>query len=736
MQTNKLFYIKLLAIFLAIIWLLILSYTLKLHSLIEKNILVTIGEIAAHDRRSFNATLDFILEELGGVAKRLESGHDSNLGQMYSRLKLESTTTLFTNLYLVGANGTVYSDKFVAHAIPPKILSGLLNYQKTFTSGEKDRFVTDYTEHSEFSAISSRGVILYGIKMKNAKVAGIPMALLVGITDKNFLKDNMTIESFVSGGKGHGLSALIDNTGRYIFDSKSNIYPGQENNFFSFLSGTDSSLDKEQILEKMAKNETFHFYAETREGKNLFYFVPFSEAGHSMTDWYFILGVNNDVIGEQQSSYSLLGLSLLAIAVMLLACMMYYALRANHKLYKANEAIKVRSAFLSNMSHEIRTPLNGLIGLNYLITIHLGNESRLPQIRDWLQKSKSLADYLLSLLNDILDMSKLHSGKIEILAEPYSVEAMVDDIWFMHSANMEKKGVHFTVDKNSEWPWVIGDETRTKQILTNIIGNAAKFTPKGGTVKLSVSQKKVDSQNVKTIYRCEDSGIGMSQGFLKTIFDPFSQEKNSNADSTLKGTGLGMPICKELTEAMGGSIEVESQLGKGSVFTVTITSLLGEPVTWSDMKRPVTDMPDLDASIAAESPERGRIKILLAEDAEFNAEFLMELLEGEGFEVVHAANGKLALETFEKSTIGEYDIILMDMQMPVMNGCEASAAIRALDRPDAKTVLIYACTANTFKEDLDRAMASGMNDFLTKPINIKVFLEKLKKDKNAPFPEK
>lgn len=739
---NKVFYFKLLAISLAIIWFLILGYTLKLNSVIEKNILGSIDELALHDRKAFDANLNFILEELNGIAKRIKLGKAKNLHQMYSNLNIESSTTLFANLYLVAANGMVYSDKFVAYESPPKILSGLMLHYNSTSAGERERFVLDYTEHSEFSAISSRNVILYGIKLKNTEIAGIQMAMLVGITDKSFLQNNMIIESFVDNGVVQGISSLIDSSGRYIFSDIKKIYPGKENNFFAFLEEKASpSIGKNAALEKMRNHETFSFYAEDDSTKKLFYLVPFSDSSLVAPDWYFVLAINNDVLEEQQSIYSLMGLSLLGLAVLLLAGIMFYALRTNHKLYKANEAIKVRSEFLSNMSHEIRTPLNGLLGLNYLITTHLSDEKRMPQIRDWLQKSKSLADYLLSLLNDILDMSKLQSGKIDIQSEPYSIEAMLDDIWYMQSANMEKKGIHFSINKDINWPWIIGDETRTKQILTNILGNAAKFTPRGGVASLNVSQKRLDGLRISTVYRCEDSGIGMSPGFLKTIFDPFSQEKNANSDNTIKGTGLGMPICKELVEAMEGTIVVDSVLGKGSIFTISIPSKIGEPISrnepnmsscgmqpeWNGIELP-SSSPRLDTNLHG----KNKIKILLAEDADFNVEFLVELLEGEGFEVIPAQNGKIALEIFENSGIDEFDIILMDMQMPVMDGCMAAEAIRKLDRPDAKTVIIYACTANTFKEDVDKALASGMNDFLTKPINIKIFLEKLKNVKSYP----
>ena len=249
----------------------------------------------------------------------------------------------------------------------------------------------------------------------------------------------------------------------------------------------------------------------------------------------------------------------------------------------------------------------------------------------------------------------------------------------------------------------MGDSTRIKQVLMNIVGNAAKFTPKGGSITLSVSQEKTDETHVTTIYRCQDTGLGMSREFIDKIFDAFSQERNKTSDS-VKGTGLGMAISKLLVDAMGGDIRVESELNVGTVFTVSLPSEIAE----------YTD-PHVDEAAADEhAVYPGKpVKIL------------MEILSDEGFEVVHAENGQEAVQRFADSETGEFDIILMDMQMPVLDGCSAAMEIRSLNRPDAKTVVIFACTANTFKEDRDRAVESGMNDFLAKPIDVSVLLKKL-----------
>lgn len=257
----------------------------------------------------------------------------------------------------------------------------------------------------------------------------------------------------------------------------------------------------------------------------------------------------------------------------------------------------------------------------------------------------------------------------------------------------------------------------------NIVGNSAKFTPSGGSITLSVHQEET-SCGILTVYRCQDTGIGMSEEFSEKIFDVFSQERNTNSDSA-KGTGLGMPISKLLVDAMGGDIRVESKLGKGTTFIVSIPSMISnaEP---SYMDQHTADTA-ADSKSIAESIHSGRpLKILMTEDNELNAEILLDILSAEGFEVDHAENGQIAVDLFEKSGEGEYDIILMDMQMPVMDGCTAASEIRRLDRPDAKTVIIFACTANTFQEDREKAINSGMNDFLTKPIDVNVLLDKLR----------
>lgn len=398
-------------------------------------------------------------------------------------------------------------------------------------------------------------------------------------------------------------------------------------------------------------------------------------------------------------------------------------LGAYRKTRLATEKARAQSEFLSNMSHEIRTPLNGLIGLNHMMMLNIDKAEQREQVKDWLHKSYGTANYLLSLVNDVLDVSKLQAGKVDLVMEPVMLETMLDAVWSMQHDNIVSRGVEFVIEKEIFEPCIETDGIRMKQVLMNIVGNAAKFTPSGGRIILSVSQKRIDQNHVEMVYRCEDTGIGMSEEFIQKIFELFSQERNHSAPKA-KGTGLGMPLSRLIVEAMGGTIHVESKVNVGSVFTVTIPSTVSKV---QPDYRSRTSKGELHGkhTAAGGSGDGKQASILLAEDNELNSEILQEILTERGFRVVHAENGKEAVEAFRESEPGEFDIILMDMQMPVMDGCTAVREIRGLERPDAGKVSIFACTANTFKEDRDKAIESGMDDFLSKPIDVGILLEKL-----------
>ncbi len=369
---------------------------------------------------------------------------------------------------------------------------------------------------------------------------------------------------------------------------------------------------------------------------------------------------------------------------------------------------KAKGRFLSTMSHEIRTPLNGLIGLNYLMSQKIDDKEKM---QGYLRQSSVTAKYLLSLVNDILDSSKLEANKMELVLRPVDLSFVAQTIRSIESGVFEDKNINFTLDHDLAHPWVLADDVRIQQVLLNLLDNARKFTAEGGKVSVSFTQADAADGNVLTTVTVADTGKGMSEEFQKHIFSVFSQELETVSKGN-QGTGLGLSISRRLARLMGGDLTCVSKKGEGSTFTFTFLAKPTQPQEKTD-----------SAAYFAGGEKPG---ILIAEDNELNGEILVELLEGEGFKATLAENGKKALQIFSESAPDTYGIILMDLLMPEMDGFETAKAVRALDRPDAKTVRIFACTANSFAEERDKAFASGMDDFITKPVDVNQLLEKLR----------
>ncbi len=407
--------------------------------------------------------------------------------------------------------------------------------------------------------------------------------------------------------------------------------------------------------------------------------------------------------------YSIMAIS---CALVILAVVICVSIRFYLKTTRERAETQAREHFLSTMSHEIRTPLNGLIGLNYLMMQNLDHQEKMAV---YLRQSSSTAKYLLSLVNDILDMSSLHENGVVLENKPLSFQFLITTLEALARSRMEEKGIDFQVDAQIPYPGLVGDENRIEQILLNILDNAYKFTPKGGRVDMKVTQGEVEDGKVLTSVTITDTGCGMSESFQKKIFDTFTQER-STVSKGMEGTGLGMSISYKLSKLMGGDLTLKSALGEGSAFTFVFRAeVIAEPVAGVSVYGKGEEM----------SPHRSK-HILIAEDNELNAEILSELLTEEGYLVSVAENGFRAVELFEVSEIGGIDIILMDILMPVMNGYEATRAIRESHRPDARRVKIFACTANSYKEDREKAFESGMDDFITKPVDVEKLLRKLK----------
>ena len=384
-------------------------------------------------------------------------------------------------------------------------------------------------------------------------------------------------------------------------------------------------------------------------------------------------------------------------------------------LSAARDASRAKTAFLSSMSHEIRTPMNAIIGLS---TLALRDETLSPAARDYMEKIDASARHLLGLINDVLDMSRIESGRMTLRQEPFSFRDMLEGINTLAAAQCEEKGLVYTCQAGDTVAQAyLGDEMKLKQALLNILSNAVKFTEPPGRVTLEVNKTAEFGEQTTLRFVISDTGIGMDEAFLPRIFDSFTQE-DEGRQNKYGSTGLGMAITKNIVEMMNGAISVESEKGVGTVFTVTVTLKNAAPAEEEEPAEPAPDEKNA-AEDSGEAEGTGALsgrRILLAEDVEINAEIMKQILLMRGAEADHAENGRIALEMFQKSGIGEYDAILMDVRMPEMDGLEATEAIRALPRADAKRVPIIAMTANAFDEDVQRSLQAGMNAHLTKPV--------------------
>ena len=390
--------------------------------------------------------------------------------------------------------------------------------------------------------------------------------------------------------------------------------------------------------------------------------------------------------------------------------------KLNKKLQKALEQAKTasveKSNFLFNMSHDIRTPMNAVIGMTSLIRHDAGNKDKVIEYADKIDVS---SQHLLGIINDILDMSKIEAGKTVFKYDDFSILNFIQEINNLFHSQIDEKKQILTTKKNIRHEWVNGDQLRLMQIFSNLLSNAVKYTQEGGKIQFLVEECETKS-SVYAKYRflVSDNGMGMSADFKDTIFDAFTRAESSLTNK-IQGTGLGMAITKNLVEAMGGTIDVESELGQGSCFEVLLDLKIAEDRTVALAAQEETD--EQDGNLLQ------GMRFLCAEDNELNAEILTELLKIEGAECTICENGEEVLKAFEQSAPGDYDMILMDVQMPVMNGYEATKAIRRSSHELAKTIPIIAMTANAFSEDIQHSLAASMNAHVSKPVEMKV-LEK------------
>lgn len=442
--------------------------------------------------------------------------------------------------------------------------------------------------------------------------------------------------------------------------------------------------------------------------------------------WYFEIVPENGWVTMTQKLWGLL-ISVMTALIVMIIYLQFKMRRYRDALHEkelekavleAKNANEAKTRFLFNMSHDIRTPMNAIIGFSELLEKHIDEKDKAI---DYLGKIKSSSNFLLSLINYVLEMARIESGKLVLKKEVGCVTELIESLTDVFEPGVKKKFITYSCETDIQHKYVIGDETKIREIFINIIGNSVKYTPEGGKISVSVKEEPFEKENY-IAYRIivEDNGIGMSKEYLPHIFEEFSREHTST-ESKVTGTGLGLPIVKSLIDMMGGTIEVESELGCGTKMNVVLPFELASEKQILEEKQ--KEKEKISDSILGK-------RVLLAEDNELNAEIAMTVLKENGLKAERAANGKQCMEMLKKMPEDYYDMILMDIQMPEMDGYEATKLIRNLD--DARAdIPIVAMTANAFEEDRQKALESGMNAHVSKPVDMnmlfKVMAQILKK---------
>jgi len=566
-------------------------------------------------------------------------------------------------------------------------------------------------------------VISFCQKLRLTHDAGIREAYLL----YNIPVSSLPARWIFATGYSDSYVALIEIDGAYVLQPKSM----KNSSFYEFIYSYNQDILPDNIRNLIDKNGNGSFVAlDSRGVENRYAYALIN----GVPGYAVIVGTESDSLVKRQNNLPFVLIVVLSVILAFMVNIIHFR-RESHKerqqldiivkqesqlrkaLETAQNANRAKTVFLNNMSHDIRTPMNAIIGFNTLARKHL-DDRKLTE--EYLDKISLSSDHLLSLINDVLDMSRIESGRIELDNIETNLIGVVNDLKTIVQGDVDnKKLTLFTDTTKVNNANVYCDRIRLNQILLNLISNAIKFTPEGGTIGITLVEKPcAESDSSEYEFHVKDSGIGMKEDFVSRVFEPFERERTSTV-SGIQGTGLGMAIAKNIVDKMGGSIQVISKEGVGTEFIVNVVFKL---LVESD------DIHELDES--AENPDEefefDGIKVLLVEDNELNLEIATEVLEEAGFIVSTATDGTEAVEKMSAASAGDFDVILMDIQMPIMDGYEATKRIRALPDKDVANIPIIAVTANAFNEDKKSALDAGMNGYAAKPLDIPNLFETLK----------
>lgn len=555
---------------------------------------------------------------------------------------------------------------------------------------------------SSFATIQTQGDFwLFSLGLKGVTLDGEEIAGLVKPVNAQEYADIATIPLY----NGMGASYVIDSDGRIVMrpnaTEANDLFNGY--NLYSIMAKEGVSLTElEQLKTAVAQGQSFQFVTFMRDMAWLIQSVS-TDANRGIIIAVPISVTAKDTYGQMRSVIFLITLVVLFLAALVLSALVLM-IKRNQAVSLEQAKARAKNDFLDKMSHDIRTPLNAIIGMHELA---LGSPDDPGLVTDCLKKAKMSSEYLVSVINDVLDMSKIESGKMTVSNRQFNMEELLDHVMQMEENPAREKRLSLFLDLESPIDTdFIGDPLRIRQCLINLVSNSIKFTPESGEIHLSYRVEPIDETYCQVRFKVRDTGIGMSEDFLERIFTPFEQEYSS-LTSSYAGSGLGLSIVNSLVSLMNGTIFVESDLGHGSCFTISLPLPMAPK---SAASRPVMD----EEGLVEQLKDR---RVLVAEDNDINREIISLMLEKLGLAVDTAVNGRDVLNKFTQSSPDSYSMILMDIQMPVMDGLEAARQIRASARPDRR-IPIVALSANAFDEDTQRSLDAGMQAHLAKPVDI------------------
>ena len=676
----------------------------RVNNYIRTSNVESMEELTLHDERSIYNSIQLRWSAMEALAEDIKVSQWTSMEDLVDSLyhyvnNLPSASALM----LMDEEETQYLSNGVVRAG---------NYLEEVVSSQTGRFVLRANPKTWFyDNVKER--LITGIPV-DFEVLGHKMKWLVAFYPINTLESELRISNY----GGQGYSSVVDQDGNYILNISVNHSFMEYDNYFEDLEDAvfQDYADAYALMEAAESCEGTLSAVYTQDGKEQILVITAMD----FAPWYFISIVPAQVFDTQANNILRLFVLVLAgtAAVMLLIVVMILRQRRQkEKVRIAETASKSKTEFLFNMSHDIRTPMNAIIGYTEMGLRHGDDKER---TRESLRKIQMAGGHLLNLINDILEMSRIESGKLNIAENPLDVRQSLANVQHMSEALAVAKSITFiTKIEDVENPYVFADELHMNEVLINLISNAVKYTGEGGTVTFLVRQNgKVTDGKVNYHFEVTDTGIGMSAEFQEHLFEAFSREQTAEV-SKQEGAGLGLSIVKKIVDLCGGTISAKSKPGQGSTFLVDVPFRVMTPEEIVSYQQENKDVPILEVSSKSLEGKR----ILLVEDNEMNREIAEELLTEAGLVVEEAEDGLIALNLITKLGGSYYDAVLMDINMPVMNGYEATRAIRKL--PGTEKLPIIALSANAFDEDREQSLASGMNDHLAKPIDVKALFKVL-----------